>query len=176
MKNLILIVFSLVFLVSCKSLKEKIDFDYSGEPNYDNFYLVDTIQIVKPVLISSKKFGGQYVISELTLEKYDNTKDFFSRSDVFIYGDDLYRVLPLKRYDDYNYPNYDNCDKFEFSHLINNDLSVYKLKIETKMFLLGLINANYYYQKHSGFHVNISNYKEFDYKRNYYKIVFPYCE
>jgi len=176
MRKFILLFISLCLFVSCKSIKDKVDFDYLGESNYENFYLVDTIKIVKPVLISSKKFGGKYIVSEQTLEKYDETIKFFSRSDVFIYGDDLYRILPLKRYKDFKYPKYEDCDKFEFGYLINNELSVYKLKTESDYFLLGLINSNYYYQKHNGFHNNITDYIETDYKRVYYKIVFPYCK
>ena len=163
-------------MISCKISKGVIDFDYIGESNYDSFYIVDTIQIVDPLLISSKNKNGQYIVSKMTLEKHSKEKDFLSRADVFIYGDDLYRLLPIEKYGQYKYSKYDECDKFKLSNFDHPKFDIYEFKIESVEFLLGLINANYYYQKSSGFHVNIPNYREFNYKRNFYKIVFPYCK
>lgn len=141
----------LFLVVSCKSSRGVVDFDYSGEPNYDSFYLVDTIKIDNPIVISSEKFGGRYVVSRATLEKYDNKREFFSRPDVFVYGDDFYRVLPLKNYNRYAYPKYDECDKFVQDFEIVKGLYVYSFKQDSLTFLLGFINANYYYKAHIGF-------------------------
>lgn len=171
-----IILMFLFLVVSCKSSIGVVDFDYSGEPYYDNFYLVDTIKIEEPIVISSEKFGGRYIISRATLEKYDNKREFFSRPDVFVYGDDFHQVLPYKEHTRYAYPKYDECDKFVQDFEIIKGLYVYSFKQDSLTFLLGFINANYYYKTHSGFHVNIPDYREYDYKRNFYKIVFPYCK
>ena len=174
MKSLINVViyFALIYVVvSCS--RKTYDNEYKGENNYKNFYLVDTINIVDPVRIHSTKFGGQFILSKSILKKYNNKIDFFSRPDVFFLGTDLYRDLQTNEYEKYSYFNDGGC---EFVYLKSDfrDLEVYKLKSNSTLFILGLINANYFYLKHNSYGSFI--YPEKNIKKDYYKIVYPLCE
>lgn len=167
---LCLIIF-LTVLVSCN--RNLFDTNYTGPDNYKNFYLVDTIIIKQPVIISSEKIGGRFVISKSLLAKFKDTKKFFQRPDVFLLGFDLYFDLPRNDYKRFHYPDYGNCTLENIPYRAK-DVELYKFKKTPKYFLLGLINVNYYNTKH-----NSEDYypiREKGQKLNYYKIVYPLCK
>ncbi|MDM1045914.1 hypothetical protein HX004_14240 [Myroides sp. 1354] len=163
-----------LFVISCSISKNNIDYDYIGENNYNNFYLVDTIKILEPIRVYSKKFGGPFVFSKAILNEYKLTSDFFERPDVFIYADDLYYALPTKDYEVYRYPDYGNCKHLVRENWNSTDLEIYSFSEDSIVFLMGMINANYYYIKYRNSNNNHVKYKETDYKRVFYKIIFPY--
>lgn len=171
MKPIIIYIIVFFSIVSCS--RSTYDINYKGESNYSNFYLVDTIKIIDPVRIHSSKFGGQFIVSKSILREYNNKVDFFSRPDVFLLGSDLYRDLPQKDYQKYSYPDNGGCEFWE-SQLDVPGLEVYELRSSSISFLLGLINANYFYQKHNSY--GSFAYPEKNNKRSYYKIVYPLCK
>lgn len=161
---------AIIFISSCSSISYKSN--YKGEPNYESFYLVDTIIIEKPMRIHSPKFGGQFIVSKKILENYNDKIDFFNRPDVFLLGDDLYRDLPPKFYSRYSYPDNGGCE-FVKSDTNVVGLEVYELHETSQTFLLGLINASYFFSKHNSY--DSYQFSEKGSKVTYYKIVYPLC-
>lgn len=161
-------------LVSIYSCAPKIfDLNYKGAPNYESFYLVDTIRIQDPVRIHSANFGGQFILSRDVLKEYKQNREFFERPDVFLLGEDLYRDLSPKYYNQYFYNNNGGC-KYEKSTLKVGDLEIFEIKSTAGSFLLGLINANYFYIKHNS---DVSfQFCQKGGKIAYYKIVYPLCD
>ncbi|MBA4276935.1 hypothetical protein [Flavobacterium sp.] len=171
MKSIIIYIIIFFLIISCS--RSTYDINYKGESNYSYFYLVDTIKIKDPVRIHSLKFGGQFIVSKSILKEYNNKIDFFSRPDVFLLGNDLYRDLPQKDYQKYAYPDNGGCE-FVKSQLEVQGLEVYELSSSSVSFLLGLINSNYFYQKHNSY--GSFAYPENKNKKSYYKIVYPLCK
>lgn len=165
--------FFLCLMFSCS--KHTYDSNYPGQDNFSNFYVVDTIKIIDPVRIHSSKFGGQFIISKKLLKDYDGKSSFFSRPDVFFLGSDFYRDLPQKDYKKYSYPDYGGCSLLQ-SLTPTIGLEVFEFKHEPKYFILCLINANYFYQKHMTFDMKPFAYHEKNNKIIYYKIVYPLCQ
>ncbi len=150
------------------------DRDYKGESNFANFYMVDTIQIEDPVRIYSHKFGGPFVISRKLLKDYTGKIDFFSRPDVFILDDNPYRYLSLEDFKRYFYPKeYGNC-RFIYSKEVIKDLEIAEFENTPVGFLMGLVNANFYYRKSNSY--TSFAYGEKNEKKSYYKLVFPLCD
>ncbi|MGZ3776218.1 MAG: hypothetical protein ACXVJB_05265 [Mucilaginibacter sp.] len=165
--------------MSCHRRLHPADYDYKGEPNYEQFYVVDTITIENPVRIYSSRYGGTFIVSKATLKEYNGKKDFFYRPDVFIYGDEFYVDLPLKNFKRYKYPDDGRCT-FEKWQQKDSDLTFQVLSPTPKKFILGLISANHFYKKHIAFDGHQFVYPEKNYKLLYnkliyYKIVYPMC-
>lgn len=160
----------IVLIGSCS--RNLYDSSYKGEPNYESFYVVDTIRITDPVRVHSPKFGGQFILAKSVLKEYNDKIEFFYRPDVFLLGEDLYRDLPPAYYNKYFYPNNGGC-KFVKSHLTMAGLEVFEIKNPPQDFLLGLINANYFYVKHNSY-VSFQ-FSDRGSKIAYYKIVYPLC-
>ncbi|MDR0230154.1 MAG: hypothetical protein LBI72_13995 [Flavobacteriaceae bacterium] len=179
MNKLFLLVLVLLGIASCRP-KDLRDYEYKGEPNYNSFYIVDTIKIENPIVVSISGGRGVYVLSEKTLKEYKSHEEFINRPDVFVYGgSDLYLLLPISEYGKYRFRKIESKEcigTIKSAYSPNEEISVYRFKNEIDTFLLSLINANYYYQKYNGFHTSYAWYKEINYKRVYYRIVFPYCE
>lgn len=171
MKNKLNYLLTLLILCSCS--RNSWDRNYKGEPNYSNFYIVDTIKVIDPVRIHSPKFGGQFIVSRAILNQYNNKIGFFTRPDVFLLGDDLYRYLPQNEYKRHSYKDYGGCD-FKKSSLLVQGIEVYELKGKSISFLLGLINANFYHLKNNSY--NYFAYPIQNDKKSFYKIVFPLCK
>ena len=140
---------------------------------YDYFYVVDTIEIADPIIIRSPKVGGQFIISQSILHEYNGKKEFFARPDVFILSYELYRVLPLDKFSKYQYLDFGGCSKINRENS-EFGLQIYKYESEKVRFILGLINAKYYW-------LNYASYDYYDLPdrfnlNTYYRIVFPICE
>jgi len=169
--KILLILIFFVGLVSCN--KNLFEINYKGANNYKNFYLVDSIVIDNPIIISSYKVGGRFVISQSLISEFVNNKGFFQRSDVFLLGDNLYMDLVPIDYKKYSYPDDGNC-KIKKIQSNSKGVKMFKFENKPKYFILGLINVNYYNVKH-----NAENYyqiRERNQKINYYKIVYPLCK
>lgn len=151
------------------------DNDYKGENNYESFYVVDTIKISDPVCITSSKYGGTFVVSKAILRDFNNDITFFSRPDVFLFGDQFYRDLPLKNFKKYKYPDFGGCD-FLQSRQKTEELIVSEFQNKPRYFILCLINANYFYRKHMAFDAKTFIYPDKNNKITFYKIVYPLCE
>jgi hypothetical protein len=149
------------------------DASYKGEANYESFYLVDTIKIVDPVRIHSQKFGGQFIVSKQILKDYNAKLAFFNRPDVFLLGEDLYRDLPQKYFSRHQYPYNGECG-FVKSELQVPGLEIFEIKNSPQLFLLGMINANYFYTKHNSY-VSFQ-FSDKNNKITYYKIVYQLCK
>jgi hypothetical protein len=165
----IIVLITLIFSCSGKMYNS----NYKEEPNYESFYLVDTIKIIQPVRIHSPKFGGQFIVSKQVVNVYDGKIDFFQRPDVFLLGDDLYRDLPLKKFNRYSYPINGGCD-FVKSEMVVNGLEIFEIKNSKETFLLGLIKADYFNTKHNSY-VSF-HFSDKASKIAYYKIVYPLCK
>jgi len=150
------------------------DYDYKGESNFKNFYVVDTIKIEDPVRIYSHKFGGPFVISRKLLKEYKGKIEFFSRPDVFILDGDLHRYLSSEDSPRYSYPERSGGCDFIRSEVIIKDLEVSEFENKSVSFLLGLINANFYYRKSDSY--SSFAYGEKNEKKSYYKLLFPLCD
>jgi hypothetical protein len=162
----------LFMFVACVSHKIIYDIDYKGEPNYKSFYVVDTIKIDDPIVI---EFAGRFVCSKKILDTVKINKTFFQRPDVFILVDDLYYDLLPVDYYKYFYPDYGNCDIEFKTEISKTKIYLYEYKIPPAFFILGLINANYYNEKHRTIDGNWYRINTPDQKISYYKIVYPLC-
>ena len=129
--------------------------------------------IENPVIISSVKYGGRFVISKTLLSKFENNQIFFNRPDVFLLGENLYFDLDYNDYGRFKYPDNGNCE-LKKSTLTIKDVEIYEYENVPKHFLLGLINVNFYNIKHNA--ENFYQIKERNQKISYYKIVYPLCE
>ena len=191
MKNLIYLL--ILFLFSCSSHKATYDFYYEGQPNYKNFYVVDTIRIDDPVIVA---YDGRFVCSRKLLDTLKVDKNFFERPDVFLLGQvGLHYDLDPADFDKYSYPDYGNC-KIELKTTLKTrfktkfkkkrinirlefyEQQVYLYEYETPptFFILGLINANYYNNKHAAIDGPSYLIETKDQKTSYYKIVYPLCQ
>jgi hypothetical protein len=163
---------TLLFLL-CSCSRKIYDSNYKGEPNYESFYLVDTIIIIEPVRIHSPKLGGQFIVSKETLKEYNGKSNFFIRPDVFLLGDDLYRDLPSKNFNRYSYPSNGGCE-FVKSEMVIKGLEIFEIKKSSQTFLLGMINANHFNKMHNSY-VSFQ-FSDKGSKIAYYKIVYPLCK
>jgi hypothetical protein len=87
-------------------------------------------------------------------------------------GSDIYGNLPQRKYGRYYYPNDGGCELIK-SSLDIKGLEIYEFRQAPASFLLGLINANYYYLKNNSY--GSFAYPEKNNKISYYKLVFPLC-
>lgn len=173
MKNVKLLFIAFILFISFNSCNKNLfDSYYKGENNYKSFYVVDSIIIDNPIIISSHIFGGRFVISKSILKEFQNNRKFLLRPDVFLLGDDLYMDLTKDNYKKYSYPDYGNC-KLKKSETEIKDVEVYEYINKPAYFILGLINVNYYNIKHNS--ENYYQIRERNNKINYYKIVYPLC-
>lgn len=162
---------SIILFISCS--RNLFDPNYKGEANYKRFYVVDSIFIDDPIILSSHTVGGRFVMSKSLLKEFQNNSKFFLRADVFLLGEDLYMDLEPTDYNNYSYPDYGNC-KLRKSESEIKDVEVFEYTNNPTHFILGFINVNYYNVKH-----NSENYYQIcekNAKINYYKIVYPLCK
>ena len=165
----------MIFVVSCVSHKIIYDIDYKGEPNYKRFYVVDTIKIDAPIIVS---FNGRFVCSKKLLDTIKIDKKIFKRPDVFLLGEfGLYYDLDnLVDFDKYSYPDYGNCEEELKTEFSKQEIYLYEYKTPPIFFILGLINANYYNTKHRTIDGHWYQINSKDKKTSYYKIVYPFCQ
>lgn len=171
MKHIVIYI-SVIILVISSCSPNHYDINYQGENNYKSFYIVDTIIIKNPVIIRSKKFGGTFVLERVKLNEYQNNIEFFLSPDVFILGFDLYRDLNLEDIKKHNYSDYGGCEIRE-SEIKIKGVEVFEYRTKP-IFILGLINTNYYHMKHNSesyFNIPIKHSKV-----TYHKLVYPLCD
>lgn len=166
----------LMFLIctSCKLRKVyNPDFEYMGEANYHNFYIVDTITIESPVVMYIK--NGWFVFSkELLFKGLKLDYAFTMRPDVFL----IEFEMPIMRYNEnsisYIYLDDGGCDINNWLRSEVDDNQFFEFKEKDIQFILGLMNVNFHNRKYNSLHGNyLINFKE--QKSSYFKIVFPLC-
>ena len=168
-----LFIFSVLFFSACN--RNLVDSNFTGKSDYKTGYIVDSIRIEDPVRIESLKYGGMYITSKSTLSSFRNNRNFFLRPDVFIFGDDFYRDLPLNDYQKYKYPDYGNCILVK-SDIKIKGLAIYEFQNKPCFFILGLINAKYYNKKHNSFDIKSNIICNKNESLIYYKVVYPLCK
>jgi hypothetical protein len=179
MKNhTLFLVFIFIALISCtKKYFHDFDYDYVGEKNYRNIYIVDTINIDDPITVFHETSGcNSFVLSRATLKYYDGKKDFFFRPDVFICSNDLMGDMAPQTKDFYRYHPNGLCQfTFDTKEKKYKGLSIREFEQKPKYFLLGLFNDNYYYKRYNcsnGYFAYGNNNK----KLVYIKILYPMCD
>lgn len=171
MKKNIYILLTAVVFASCTSTSNIMDFNYMGEDNYKNIYIVDTIEIKQPITIH---YGNsKFVVSRNTLLKQKQlTNNFFLRPDVFVLRSNIYRDFSSKDVKSYTFAKTPYCELGELVKI--GGYSTREFKCDSVKFILGLINVNYY-----NTHFNSENYyqiRQKNQKINYFKIVYPLCK
>jgi len=173
-KNFILLVSLTWLIVGChKRIRMYYDYNYKGESNYKNVYLVDTISINDPIIIRYN--GGRFIVPNQLLNKTVKINDkFLKRPDVFILGDNFYRDFNSKDSIKFvSYPEEGGCGTEKITSDIEN-VEVFRYKSKSVKFLLELVNVNYYNKTHNGY--NTFEIENNDWKNSFYKVVFPLCK
>lgn len=159
-------------LVSCN--QKIVDYDYTGEKNFYNFYIVDTISIMNPVKVHLK-FDNSWNIFYMDHSKIKSLKgksfnEVIQEPDIFLHHFNFYALINQDQVIENNIKYYDNCNSkciFE-----NEKMIVYQL--QNTQFILGLVNINFYNKNISGGGINFID-SDLS-KSGYYKIVFPKCD
>jgi|SRR5690606_2231175 len=161
-----------VLLSSFNSLSQNNNYE-----KFAGFYIVDTITINNPVVFYKTNQSGKFIGDLQTVQETKfNIKKAIQDSDIYIFGEDLYRFFDdEKRIGQYKYPDYGNC-KFEVETTEEKKGVVYKrFKVKPSKYILGLINTSFYDGKITVYGKKKSVFSKYD-KSLYYKIVFPICE
>ncbi|HRI02015.1 MAG TPA: hypothetical protein PK006_13270 [Saprospiraceae bacterium] len=138
-----------------------------------DFYIVDTINIIKPIKIFSIKYGGEFITTQENLQFYKGTKEYFFREGIYLISDQFYQCLSQDELHKYNYMINGGCSS-NITYIKYKDLEVYEYSTEKMSLVIGLISANFYWKVHSSYnYFNLGNYKD---KNAYYKLAFPVCD
>lgn len=172
MNSLKFFIITSVLLSSLNSLSQNNNYG-----KFADFYIIDTITINNPVIFYKTNQSGKFIGGlQADQEVKFNIKKAIQDSDIYIFGEDLYRFLDdKKRLERYRYPDYGNC-KFETETTEEKKGVVYKrFKEKPRKYILGLINTCFYDEKITVYGKKKSVFSKYD-KSLYYKIVFPICE
>ncbi len=180
---------------------ETFDPNFKRGSNFGLMYVVDTIYIENPVIVSHKR---DYVCSKDLLDSIEINKDFFLRPDVFLFATKREFVYMYQRGGFISNLNEENieyellkqtyglkteCYSYEKIYHDNDDVIVFEI-IGSSTFVLSLININFYNECHYGngnmhcffflrkrprFFYKYHTLKKHDMKTAYYKMVLPYC-
>ncbi len=152
--------------------KDYCDYDYSGEPNYRQFYISDTIIIDNPIVIYRN--CNRYVTKLETLTTQSKINDsFFDRPDVFLFRFD-FGNLNISGYNPKFFYGLNHCDLSD--QLIYKNINYRVFKSNSVRFILGFISVNHYNTIYNAIDCNWIAIKSKKQKIEYYKILFPLCE
>lgn len=168
--NKLFIIVILLFISSCS--RNIIYFDYEGEVNHSNFYMVDTIQITNPVMVFVKEgnLSATIYLSEDNISKIEGRKfkDIIKEPFIFLEYSNIYNLLDDEEIKTFKY-NHDKCNYTLINEIKN--LEIYR--VNSNHFLMGLININHYNKKNSS---ESKRFIETELSKScYYKVVFPIC-
>ena len=184
----IIVIMGLMFLVvtSCRTrqTEEEAHFDYffrySLHDDYKVRYVVDTIVVKSPLLISYD--GSSYVVPQSVWEPLRSVSyKFFKRTDIFLLSEDYTGDGDIKEYwDNEIYKKHEWKEKeivgelIEKTQLGNKLVYVHKFRANEMKVLLALINIYMYNKRHANvFDAPRSHLDYKDPKLLYYKVVYP---
>ena len=160
-----------IVLNSIGCLSQSVD-----EPSKMDFYIVDTIHIVKPVVFYKANQNGKFISELKTIERNKfNLNQILEEEEVYIFSNSLFGFLSIKDFEKYNYPDFGNCEFKDDYFKGSKGIAYRKFKKEPKSFILALINIDYYNHKTTSYGKKKSVFTKYS-KSLYYKIVFPLCE
>ncbi len=171
--------------------KEHFDDNFSGGENYSLIYIVDTIEIEDPIIVSHFQ---SYVCSKKLLDSVKINKAFFKRPDVFLLKSDwsFYQYMSKKDY--HKYKNmWNDCEtlcNYTKSTVLNERKKIHMQEFAEKVsFILALVNTNQYNKVEFGdvtnsyekiywgmFYYPYYTRKKNDLKTSYFKVVLPICD
>jgi hypothetical protein len=138
-----------------------------------NFYITsDTIVVNDPVIISSKKHDGMFLVSHKDIKQGVSIEKLILENKVYIFNNDLYRFFNR---DDFNKSiKYVDCSFIEI-YEYNKEFIIRKLNFNITKFIVGVIKIDYYNEQIITIDKGKSHFKVKD-QNYFYPIVFPICE
>lgn len=180
MKKLIFVIVLFCTMFSCK-ISESFKFseirEYDSLNGYKNMYVVDTINIEKPVFLKTNN-GLNFVMAQKTFDEYKGGEKFLlNREDVYLYEDNFPMKIPDYIWNMYSYSKSSDCFDYNLqdNYLISKKKGIkYILKSKSPVFFIFiLINVEYYNQVYTGLDTNHSKLK---YNKNLFcKLLIPVC-
>lgn len=159
--------------ISCVSKKDfykRISYEYKNAQK--NLYIVDTIKISSPLIITTKS-NHRFICSEDIFKNYNGKESFFFKNQyVYIFQDGLPITMPSKVFRKYQ-TEFGGYKEILTDKKIREIASIYKFQGEAPIyFLLVLVQGDYYNSVYTGFHTPAGYYLGYD-TFSYYRVALP---